>query len=143
LFQCAVGEKQIAICATGAPSQGQVQYRYGALGNLELAYPADPRAGTSALRWAMTGYSGGGETQISFENAGVKYVVYSRMSRTAFGADGRHAPHDQLGVAVLKGGKVIATRRCSPAAIEGGHSDWIDEQRTMKLLPQGEFVELY
>ncbi len=141
LFQCAIGAKQLAICAGDVSSQGVVQYRYGAPGKLELVYPAAPQTGAASLKWAMTGYSGGGETQVSFDRSGVEYVVYSRMTRTGFGKDGHNDPKDELGVAVLKGDHLVSDRRCGVAKIEGGHSDWIDEQRTMRLLPKGEFVD--
>ncbi|HEX3364589.1 hypothetical protein [Phenylobacterium sp.] len=140
LFQCAVGAKQLAICAADAP--GTAQYRYGVPGKVELAYPAAPQAGPSPLKWATTGYSGGGETQVSFENAGVTYIIYSRMVRTGFGKDGHHNPQDELGVAALKGAKLLSNRRCRAAKIEGGHDDWIDEQRAKQLLLPGPFVDI-
>lgn len=137
LFQCPVGGKQVAVCAARGAAP-RVQYRYGAPGKVELAYPAAGQAGS--LRWAQTGYSGGGEMQIQFENGGVRYVVYSRMIRTGFGGDGRNNPKDELGVAVLRGERLLSDRRCGAAPIAGGTSDWIDEQATQRLLPKGEFI---
>jgi hypothetical protein len=136
LFQCPIGQKQLAICAAKTSS---VQYRFGTKKSLELSYPSDPKAGPGTLRWAETGFSGGGEMQIQFENDGAKYVVYSRMVRTGFGSDGLHNPKDYLGVAVFRAGRLVSNRNCGGARIEGGHYDWIDEQSTKRLLPEGEY----
>lgn len=80
--------------------------------------------------------------QIYFETGGVTYVVYSRMIRTGFGPDGHNNPQDGLGVAVLRGGRVLSNRHCGGAEIRGGTSDWIDEQRANSLLPRGTVVQL-
>jgi len=138
LFQCPVGAKQVAICAASAAPRAAVQYRFGAPGKVELAYPTAP--GAAPLRWAQTGYSGGGEMQVSFANGGVTYVVYSRMVRTGFGKDGLNYPKDELGVAAIRGGKTLSDARCRFAEMQGGNSGWIDEQRTMQLLKPGEFI---
>ena len=140
LFQCAARTKQIALCAANASAHAGVQYRFGVPGKVELAYPATPGAGQ--MRWAQAGYSGGGETQVSFQTAGVTYVVYSRMIRTGFGSDGLNYPKEELGVAVVRDGRTLSDARCGLARIVGGNDDWIDEQRAMQLLRPGAFIHL-
>ncbi len=141
LFQCATsrkaGAKQVAVCASD--TGGAVQYRYGASGHVEMAFPATPDA--SSLKWASTGYSGGGEFQIHFKNAGVTYVVYSRMTRTNFKAGEPNNPVDDLGVTAFTGEHLISNRACFGTPIAGGHNDWIDEQHTRRLLGEGEFQD--
>lgn len=139
LMQCATGVKQVAVCASKG-SGGGVQYRFGAPDKVELVYPADMTHGTGTMKWASTGYSGGGEMQIQFRNGEVTYLVYSRMVRTGFGPDGHNNPQDSLGVTVQRGGKTISELRCKPQRMQGGADDWIDEARTRAVLPEGEFI---
>lgn len=140
LFQCVItGGRQVAVCAAegGSPA---VQYRFGAPGRLELAYPAAGSRGVGSMRWASAAYSGGGEMQIQFDNGGFTYVAYAGMYRTGFGADGKNNPVDELGVLVLRSGKVVSRRRCTAAPVKGGSDDWINEQATKAALPEGRFI---
>jgi hypothetical protein len=89
----------------------------------------------NTLRYATVGYSGGGEAQVQFDTDGLRYVVYSRMVRTGFGSDALHFPKDYLGVAIYRGHKLVADRRCSDAPIAGGKDHWIDEAVVARVLP--------
>ena len=128
LFACTAGAKRIAVCARG----GFVQYRYGAPGKLELAYPA--RAGAGQLDRVQVPYSGGGEAQIGFDRGGLRYVVFSRMIRTGFGPEGNR-PVFESGVMVLQEGKKLSDRRCTrPDDAE------IDMDQAERLLPEGDLA---
>lgn len=130
LFGCMAGAKAVSLCARGKA----VQYRYGAPGRSELIFPET--AGGTGLTVASTGYSGGGESQVSFARAGVRYVVYSRTVRTNFGPGGND-PKFTAGVAVMRNGRQIAHRRCTSP-----EDATLDQAAAERLLPLGEFVQL-
>lgn len=123
LFTCTISGKVASVCA--APRSAT--YRFGRPGRVELEVAGGRRA--------QRGYSGGGETQVTFDRAGWRYVVYDRTVRTGFGSDGRHDPEMTSGVLVLKDGKIIADRRCT-----GGGDDAIDAAGGA-VLPEGPFTE--
>lgn len=121
IAHCAIGTRQVSICARGSTAT----YRYGRPGRVELT--------ASDLHWASTGYSGGGELQVTARNAGHSYTLFDRIVRTGFGADGLNYPREDSGLVVRRGAKVLSNRRCTsiqPIAAE-----------VRDLLPEGEFVE--
>ena len=130
IFHCGVGRKMVSICGSrvaGIPAQ----YRFGAPGDIELAYPGP---GQSPLTYAREMYSGGGAQQIRFSNGGYDYAVYSRTVRTGF--NGRNNPRFSDGIMVRRGGRLVSNRSCTTAVrgdsqlenfmAEGTILDWFD-----------------
>jgi hypothetical protein len=126
VFSCPIGAKTVSICAARRGA-AVLAYRFGRPGRVELAQ----RGGLSL---AERGYSGGGETQLSFARNGYRYVVYDRTVRTGLAADGRNEPAFDQGLVVVRGGRVVSHRRCSA---ESGGMDG----RAVARLPRGTFVE--
>jgi hypothetical protein len=134
LFQCRIGGTLAAVCGGHANGRSYAQYRHGAPGRLDLAYPADPAAGPGSMSYASAPYSGGGEAQIRFVNQGSEYVIYGAVIRTGFGRGGNR-PVEEDGLLVRRGGRTIANLRCA------GHVDAVDLGHLSDFLPEGEFVE--
>lgn len=109
IFSCGVGRKMVSVCGGRTPAP-HAQYRFGAPGDIELAFPGP---GQSGLTYAREMYSGGGALQIRFSNAGYDYAVYSRTVRTGFGRDGHNNPRFSDGVMVRRNGRLIANRACT------------------------------
>lgn len=130
LFQCRAGAKTIALCGGGSGADRYVQYRYGTPGNVELAYPARGMAG---LARANIPFSGGGETQVNFTNAGTRYTVFSSTVRTGFG-DGPNMPQFSSGVVVRQSGRPAIQIACTAPTDETFGAAVYD------LLPEGEPV---
>ena len=113
LFECSVGRKSVAVCGGDLPGgRTYARYLYGLPGKLDMEYPARTGPGHGMLTHASVGYSGGGESQIRFENRGYEYVVYSRTIRTGFGADRLHYPKHEDGLFVRRDGKMVSERQC-------------------------------
>lgn len=120
LFSCPIGGKLVSVCGRAG---GGATYRYGRPGRVEMR--------ATDLRFAQRGYSGGGEQQIWFANSGYRYVIYDRVVRTAFGADGKHDPQASAGLMVQHGGRTVSNRGCG-----GGIAS-----RAAGAMPRGDFVE--
>jgi len=101
IFSCKFADgKRLAVCGT-AP--GKADYRFGGEGKPELVL--------SGGRNAYAMYSGGGESQLAFDNGDTRYIVFSRMVRTGFGEEG-NMPAISDGVVVERAGKFAAIRIC-------------------------------
>lgn len=101
IFSCKFSDgKRLAVCGT-AP--GKAEYRFGGEGRPELVL--------SGGRNAYAMYSGGGESQLAFDNGDTRYIVFSRMVRTGFGEDG-NMPAISDGVVVELAGKFASIRTC-------------------------------
>lgn len=104
IFSCkTAANKRIAVC--GIPG-GTAEYRYGA---------GEPELTVAGGRFASVPYSGGGEAQIAFDNAGTRYVVFSRMVRTNFEAGEPNNPAISDGVIVLRGIEAASVVECADA----------------------------
>lgn len=102
IFSCkTAADKRIAVCAARG---GPVEYRYGA---------GEPELTVAGGRFASVPYSGGGEAQLAFDNAGTRYVVFSRIVRTNFAPGEPNNPAISDGVMVLQGEKVVSVQVCS------------------------------
>lgn len=128
LFQCQAGARTIALCAGTSAGERFVQYRFGRPGSVELAYPARGMAGLSR---ATVPFSGGGETQVNFTNAGTRYSLFSSTVRTGFG-DGPNMPQFNAGVRVLQSGRPAMEFTCTAPA------DASFAEGVYDLLPEGE-----
>jgi len=130
IFHCGVGRKMVSVCGGRTPTP-HAQYRFGAPGDIELAFPGP---GQSGLTYAREMYSGGGALQIRFSNSGYDYAVYSRTVRTGF--RGRNNPRFSDGVMVRQSGRLVANRACTTEMradaqpedfmAEGTMMDWWD-----------------
>ena len=122
LFSCPVGLKSVSVCAHG----DQAVYRYGKVPRIELE--------GNRLSFAETAFSGGGETQIIFENNGYRYIIYDSLVRTGFGANGLHRPKATTGLMVQKSGRIVSNARCIGSADSG------ISPAASKALPVGTYV---
>jgi hypothetical protein len=112
LFQCSTGRKTVAICGgQSAGGQKLAVYRYGRLGKVDLEYSTDSDD-ASGFKYAVTGYSGGGESQIYFDRKGYRYLVYDRTIRTRFSSSGRNDPRFTSGLLVYRGSTVVSRQSC-------------------------------
>ncbi len=128
IFSCGVGRKMVSVCGRRTPTQGTIaQYRFGAPGDIELAYPGP---GQSGLTYAREMYSGGGAQQIRFSNGGHDYAVYSRTVRTGF--RGRNNPQFSDGVMVRRGARLVSNRSCTtPVRADGQPEEFMPESTIM------------
>lgn len=100
VFSCkAKNGKQIAVCA----SEKGVDYRYGK-DSAELSL--------KGKEYFSAAYSGGGEIQLSFDNKGTQYIVFSRIVRTNFEPGEPNNPAISDGVIALSGEKVLNVQVC-------------------------------
>lgn len=121
VFVCPVGRKLVSVCGQG----DKATYRYGSPGKVELS--------SQALTTAERSFSGGGETQIYFNNGQFTYLIYDKTVRTSFSADGRNDPDFTSGLVVLKGGHAVSIRKCgTDASISAAASH---------IIPAGGFIE--
>lgn len=106
VFACAAGRKAIAVCATPAlaPASGTLQYRFGAPGRVELAYPPAGADWRAATQGGVLAYSGGGGAYLAFSRPPYRYVVYTASGR----GWGRKS-----GVLVEQGGERVGHRACT------------------------------
>lgn len=101
VFTCKFADgKRVSVCGT-AP--GKAEFRFGGEGKPELVL--------SGGRNAYAMYSGGGESQLAFDNGDTRYIVFSRMVRTGFDENG-NAPAISDGVVVERAGTFAAIRIC-------------------------------
>jgi hypothetical protein len=123
LFSCQFGARQVSFCH-GA---GGVVARHADQG--------EPVRVSADIAGAKRVFSGGGETQVSFINAGRRYIVYDRTERTALGRDGRHDARSSTGLLVMKGGQRLAEVECRSATRYG------DPAVAAERLPTVDFVD--
>lgn len=78
-FACSTGRgRTLALCGQ-APAR--VQYRYGAPGRIELAFPEDPALGPQRLLFADYQRYQTDRSQVRFSNGGVEYLVFDGYER--------------------------------------------------------------
>lgn len=119
VFNCLYRQKIASLCASPALSKdsGQVKYRFGMTGKIELEYPRGDNDSRERFLFSNTGYSGGGESHIRFVNAKFTYWLYDKMIRTGFPGDpgnpeGTNKPVMSAGVIVLKKGARSSRLAC-------------------------------
>lgn len=132
LFTCHVGAKLVSICGQ---EQGGAAYRYGQPDHIELE--------ATDLHRGHEMQSGGGETQLYADTPTHRYVVYDRITRTGFGADGHNDLREENGLLAQSNGRTIWRRQCTlprtydSRAIPDGRFDPLIE----RLIPEGEYVD--
>lgn len=122
LFACPIKTKIASICGQA----GHAVYRFGKASHIDLE--------GHGLSLAQRGFSGGGETQISFLSNGYRYIAYDSTVRTAFGADERHDAEFTAGVIVQKDGKTVSNAKC------GGSAEVSIRSSASKYMPPGQFI---
>ena len=103
LFTCKVGAHTVSVTDDG----GQLAYRYGPPGKVEMSIFAQAKSGTVLQ---MEQRFAGMEYQLRFKNGEVSYIVYSSEG------NGRVGAAAVSGLVVMKGGKVLSDKSCSPYA---------------------------
>jgi len=132
VFNCAVGQKRVSVCAAGnAPGMyARLQYRFGKAGigeQPELKLPADEVPATKPATKPASGgslaFSGGGAAWLRFSKPPYAYVVY-----TGIGKWGRAGEvMEKQGVVVERGGKAISTLKCSGRVDSLLGPDWFEK----------------
>lgn len=104
-FSCATKGKVISLCLTNefGPDAGELTYRYGVVGNVELEYSASYGDLNSKYGYAFSSYAKGNVAELSF-NIG-KYVYTIHSDKHVFRASA-------AGVFVERDNKVVAYKQC-------------------------------
>jgi hypothetical protein len=114
LFNCAIGRRNVSICANDGVELSVVQYRYGKPGQkLEMTLPAKAGIPNPTVYGRTESYAGGAASWIRFRNANVAYVVYDGIGR--WGVDG--ATMEMNGVVIEQNGKLLKSLKCDTATI--------------------------
>lgn len=120
IFTCKFADgKRVAVCGAG---EWHGRYRYGgSTSELEL----------EGGKYAHAMYSGGGESQIAFDNGDTRYIIFSRMVRTGFGEEG-NKPAISDGIVIERAGKFQSIRICDdpdlkPIDMNAANAIWEDE----------------
>lgn len=103
-FSCPLSNGRIvSICAHGnnSPRAGYVQYRYGSLGNIELAYPPRRTPPESIFYYVNATEGSASRDVLKFKNGRYVYVLYQAFFS---------------GLTVLQDGKVIFKETCEAGA---------------------------
>jgi len=108
VFNCSAGKKIVSLCASHDldKTAGYLQYRFGPKGAPEIQAPAAKTHPAAAVKSGTLMFSGGGGAYLRIANAGYEYVVYSATGR-GWGS--------KEGVAVEKGGRLVANVKCKGA----------------------------
>lgn len=104
IFSCNVGKKVVSICAsdTLGPAAGTAQYRFGALGKIELKIPAQPQHPTTFSRLGVMRGPAWVDTHIRVANGEYAYTVY----------EGEGRGWQRSGVLVTKYDQTLANLSC-------------------------------
>jgi hypothetical protein len=129
LFTCEVGTRTVSICGQ---EQGGAVYRYGRPARVELE--------VTDLHLARKGWSGGGETQVYADTPTHRYIVYNRIVRTGFGADGHFDPRETVGLIVQSEGRTVSKRECALLKVYDPLTAVFNQELTRKLVPEGDYV---
>lgn len=110
LFSCTIGCKAVSVCASTELSAraGTIQYRFGRLGALELAYPGAGEDWRKVTGGGVLMFSSGGGAYLSFTRPPYRYIVYSAIG-SGWG--------ERAGVAVQKNGRRLASLPCTDSAL--------------------------
>ncbi len=81
IFGCSLGDKLLSLCSSkgvGATT-GYVQYRYGTINKIEMTYPKKLLPPKGYFFLGQSGWSGGGENRIRFNNGKYNYLIYDTL----------------------------------------------------------------
>lgn len=119
-----------ALCGKAEAGNRSIAYRFG--DNKEIL---ETDMANSHFSYAMKGYSGGGETQVQVRKGDDLYLIYDRVVRTGFGADGLNKPEFTSGVAIFHRGAVISNHICQQP-----FDNPLQLNEIEKYMPKGDFV---
>ena len=138
VFSCPVegSDKVVSVCVSEdyGRQQGYVQYRFGRLGDVELAYPEGLQGTQERFQWQTVGYSGGWDTRVQFENGGYAYQIYDRAIKKTISEKDLEG-----GVLVMQGGRVVTRLACDEAALGPPYLNTLND--LYDTVPEGTFFE--
>lgn len=104
IFSCSVGKKIVSICAsdTVGPASGTAQYRFGALGKIELKIPPQPQHPTMFSSVGVMRGPAWADIHIRVANGEYAYTVY----------EGEGRGWQRSGVLVTKKDQALANLSC-------------------------------
>lgn|GEM_PF-2202960 len=104
IFSCSVGKKVVSMCVSDSlgPASGTAQYRFGALGKIELKIPAQPQHPTTFSRLGVMRGPAWADTHIRVANGEYAYTVY----------EGEGKGWQRSGVLVTKKDQTLANLSC-------------------------------
>lgn len=130
-LQCRVGRKRFSLCGVIINHQRFAHYRGGTADSINFEHRGNKQ---SPISWARAGYSGGGEIQYRFSNAGFDYVLYDRTIKLGTSGRGRPSTRTESGIVVRSSGKVESHFRCDNSSEAGkGNTEPND------FMPEGVF----
>jgi hypothetical protein len=110
VFSCHIGHKTLSLCRPSGV-RGQLAYRFGKPGQVELDYPDQAaRRAPAPFELAMRPLYGGGVTTVRFQRGAWQYEVYSKAGR---GDDPDRTPFAEDGVIVSHAGKPVWEQACA------------------------------
>jgi hypothetical protein len=85
IFGCSLKTKMVSLCSSKSvsPTLGYVQYRYGTLDKLEMVYPNRLLPPKGYFFLGQSGWSGGGENRIRFNNGKYNYLIFDILSKVS------------------------------------------------------------
>ncbi|CAM3938455.1 hypothetical protein L1D32_08625 [Shewanella insulae] len=104
-FSCSTKGKVISVCLTNefGPDTGELTYRYGVVGDVELEYSASHGDLNSKYGYAFSSYAKGNISELSFSIGKYVYTIHS---------DNHVFRASTAGVFVEKDSKVVAYKQC-------------------------------
>ncbi len=123
VFGCNSKDKIISLCASSdvSASKGYLQYRFGKLDSIELAYPEQQEPPKGNFWYSSEPYSGGYSDRVRFKNGTTQYVVFEDMISHGAGSPDKDM---RYGVTVLMPGKEKGiTRLCDGSGVVGGEEE--------------------
>lgn len=117
-FSCRLASKTVSLCAAGSGDTTTLSYRYGRIGQVELAHTADGSAGSRFLASSLPLQPGAQVQQVWFDRADHRYLLAVCV--------GGMCPQEAV-LAVLHAGRVISRQVCplEPASHAGFKHDVI------------------
>lgn len=138
VFSCRLedSEKVISLCVSQdfSSDQGYLQYRFGPIGDVELAYPEDQQNTQEMFLWQSIGYSGGWDTRVQFSKGGYTYRVYDRAIKVSMSEKELHG-----GIIILDGETVVAQLPCDASTLGPAYFNTLND--LYEKIPSGTFFE--
>ncbi len=128
VFSCRTGAKMVSACASqdAGRSQGYLQYRFGkpdSTDPLDISLPAGRLVPVKAAIGSTVSFSGGGGAWLRFRNGQTTYTLYTGIGK--WGPKG--ATQEKQGLAVERGGKLVANLKCSARPVSLLGPDWFEK----------------
>lgn len=125
VFACRTGAKMVSICQSkdAAPGRGYLQYRFGKPDSaepLEMLLPEGHLPASAVASGQSVPFAGGGGSWLRLRKGPFAYVAYEGIGK--WGPRGE--TREKAGLVVERGGKVVATLRCSGKATSQLGPDW-------------------